>query len=307
MCDAVRVGTVVVWRVTERCDTACGFCAYDARLRRPRREADPGELLRVGALLAAWRRDVLLSFLGGEPFLWPPLVEVTAALRALGLRVGLTSNGRALAEPRWRRFCLESLDELTLSIDGPPEVHDALRGRRGLGAALLDALASLRAARRDGRPRLRVNSVLMRDTAARYPELAAALATVADELTVNALGARDRPEFAAGRTLRPADLVAARLRVGAAYRARLDASARGVPLPADDCPVVDRFLFVEVDGRVAPCSYSLDARGVALGELRTVADLDDLPRRFARARAAACDDCPSTQAHGKFLRGTLPP
>jgi MoaA/NifB/PqqE/SkfB family radical SAM enzyme len=290
---------VVVWRVTERCDTSCGFCAYDARLRRSRRDADPAEVVRAARRWAEGGGALLISFLGGEPFLWRPLVEVTAALRGLGVGVALTTNGRALAEERWRRFCLDSLDEVTLSIDGPPEVHDTLRG--GGGAALLEALGDLRARRRAGRPRLRVNTVLMRETVDRYPELAALVAS-ADELTVNALGARDRPEFAAGRLLRPEDVErfaaeAARLRAegvplrgGAGYVARLLASARGERMPAATCPVED-FLFVEVDGTVAPCSYAVAERGVTIGAL---------PGGFARARAAACDDCPSTQAHEKF-------
>ncbi len=31
---------IVLWRITERCDLACGFCAYDRRLPGPRHKVD---------------------------------------------------------------------------------------------------------------------------------------------------------------------------------------------------------------------------------------------------------------------------
>ncbi len=316
---------VVVWRVTERCDTACAFCAYDARLRRPRRELDEPEAMRFGGLLAEWarqaRREVLLVWLGGEPLLWPPLERVSLALRERGLRLALTTNGRALADPRRRRFVLEALDELTLSLDGPPDVHDRLRRRPGLGRRVLEALSDLRARRGDARrPLLRINAVLMRDNVARFGELAALAADAgADELTFNGLGGRDRPEFFPEHRLRPehvtalaAGLGAARARAGsglrilgnAPYLARLAFSASLVPMPVVDCGPGQAFWFVEVDGRLAPCSFTTESGGVPIDALRAVADLDRLPAQLAdarsRARDACCRDCPSTQVHQKF-------
>jgi hypothetical protein len=60
--------------------------------------------------------------------------------------------------------------------------------------------------------------------------------------------------------------------------------------------VAERFWFVEIDGRLSPCSFTSAALGVPLD---AIDDLDRLPDRF-HARAAACADCPSTQVHAKF-------
>lgn len=324
--DAPAADLVVVWRVTERCDTACGFCAYDTRLPRSRREVEGDEALRFGRLVARWAagrgRRVLLSFLGGEPLLWPPLAPVVRELRAQGLALSLTSNGRALAHPGWRDLVLEELAELTLSLDGPPWVHDALRGRAGLAATVLAALSDLRARRgRDARPRLRVNTVLMRDNLSSFPALAASVAEAgADELTFNALGGRDRPEYLPGHGLRPADVAAlasvlpavrasagARglvVRGGQAYLARLHASARGDALAVADCRPGRSFWFVETGGQLSACHVTAGTAGVPIASLREPADLDALPARLAAARAAAqppeCRDCPSTQMHAKW-------
>jgi MoaA/NifB/PqqE/SkfB family radical SAM enzyme len=309
--------TVLVWRATERCDTACAFCAYDVRLRRARRELDEAEATRFGRLAADWagRGRLLVSWLGGEPFLWRPLARVSAALARAGARVALTTNGRALAEPAWRDFVLGGLDELTVSIDGLPAIHDELRGRAGAGEALFDALAGLRRERRGERPLLRVNTVVMRRNVGSFAAFARRVAEAgADELTFNALGGADRPEFFPDNHLRPDDvdqlaemlasLGGLRVRGAPGYLARLGAAARGEAVAVDDCGPGRRFWFGEVDGTLAPCSFAAGALGVSTRELRTPADLDALPARFAaarrRARPASCDDCPSTQVHAKW-------
>jgi MoaA/NifB/PqqE/SkfB family radical SAM enzyme len=321
---------VLVWRVTERCDTRCPFCAFDAGLRRPRRELDAAEALRFGDLVARWAEDrgrgVLVSWLGGEPLLWPELETTSATLRSRGLQIGLTTNGRGLGDPDRRRWALDSLDELTLSIDGPPSVHDRIRGRPGSGRELLATLRALRGGRGDRpRPLLRVNTVLMRGNVDRFPELVGLVADAgADELTFNALGGRDRPEFFPANRLRPADVESfaaslpdlrldagrrgLQVRGAGSYLARLRASAAGVPLPVEDCGPGRDFWFVEVDGRLAPCSFTAAEYGIPIAELERPSDLDALPARLAtarlRRRAGPCLDCPSTHVHAKFAEAS---
>ena len=70
-----------------------------------------------------------------------------------------------------------------------------------------------------------------------------------------------------------------------------------------DCGLGARFLFVSVDGRVAPCSFTTGALGVAL-DAPGVSASSGLREGFraaqARARPAACDDCHHTNVFGKF-------
>ena len=71
---------ILLWRVTTRCNYSCGFCAYDRQLTIPRLSIDPAEAERVALLAAEVARDrgedLLLSWLGGEPLLWPPFADV---------------------------------------------------------------------------------------------------------------------------------------------------------------------------------------------------------------------------------------
>ena len=320
---------IVVWRVTERCNLACGFCAYDRRVTRSRRDASPQAVLEFGAALAEYQRDaedpVLVSWLGGEPLLWSPLERLTSTfVHDLGLRVSATTNGTALASEKVRAHVLDCYDELTVSVDGLGEAHDQMRGWRGGFAQLSRVVPLLAAGRhRSSQPRLRANVVLMRDNVASFADLCLELATWGiDEITFNQLGGNDRPDFWAEHRLAPNDVdrlagglpelrraLASRgvaLRGGDRYVERIRSSAAGRHLPVQDCGPGERFLFVSEQGMVSPCSFTEDSFGVSIEELTSGDHVAGLPTRFGLARAGrrasitACDDCPSTQVFAKF-------
>jgi MoaA/NifB/PqqE/SkfB family radical SAM enzyme len=319
---------IVVWRVTERCNLACSFCAYDRRVERSRRDADPEAVLAFGSTLAAYQRAtgdaVLVSWLGGEPLLWTPLEGLTTSfVRSLGLAVSVTTNGTALASSKVRAHVLDHYRELTVSVDGLGEAHDRVRGWRGGFALLRRVVPLLAAARSPGRgPRLRVNVVLMRDNVEHFGALCLELATWGiDEITFNQLGGNDRPEFWAEHRLRPSDVrrleelmpqlrenlaqFGVVLRGSERYVERIRASSTGRRLPVYDCGPGERFLFVSDRGLVSPCSFTDNSLGVSITDLVSADDVTSLPARFAsergrRAPLAVCGDCPSTQVFAKF-------
>lgn len=318
---------IVLWRITTRCNYACGFCAYDRRLDFARSDVAEQEARRFGGLLAEWavarKRRVLLSWLGGEPLLWRPILPLSAALAGPSLAISATTNGSLLHRAETRTAILASFAELTVSLDGPAAIHDRLRGAVGAHARVRDGIRALHAERlaRGAPLRLRANVVLMRDTLDHFADLCDTLADWGvDEITFNQLGGRDRPAFFPAQRLRPAAISAlaqasprlvarmaargVRLCADPLYLSRLTASALGRTLPVDECQLGRDFLFVDERGIASPCSFSSEAYGVPIATLRTVADMDALHARFARAHAAArcqaCDDCPSTQTFGKF-------
>ncbi len=319
---------IVVWRITERCNLTCKFCGFDRDLPRPRRDADPQAILAFGALLTEYQRQtgdsVLVSWLGGEPLLWPPLTDLTRAFRnKYRLAVSTTTNGTSLGSAEVRAHLLEHYSELTVSVDGVGALHDQLRGWPGGYVSLqqnVTALARAKRARGHG-PVLRANVLLMQQTLAGFERLCIELAGWGiEEVTFNQLGGNDRPEFYPAHRLLPeqAEHLAAqlprlreelaarglRLHGGAGYLRRIQATARGERLVVHDCQPGRRFLFVDELGRIAPCSFTASAYGVPLNELRSVEDLCQLPHRFAgllrRRPLSACEDCHSTQVFEKF-------
>lgn len=322
---------MVLWRVTERCNLACSFCAFDRRLGRPRRVAGRPEVLALGRVLGDYQRRtgerVMVSWIGGEPLLWPAVFEVSRQLQQEhGLSISATTNGTTLHRASVQRQILETFSELTISVDGPADFHDSVRGAPGNWAQLQRATRALADARdeRDAqsRPlRLRANTVLMQGN---LPMFAALCHTLADwgveEITFNQLGGRDRPEFFPANRLRAEDAAqlaalvtplrdslaqrGVRLCGSAAYLKRIEASAHHQSLAVADCAPGERFLFIDEGGRLAPCSFSLEEWSVPIAHFTTADDLMALPQRFAELRqrqsAPACKDCPSTQVFPKF-------
>jgi len=315
---------IVLWRVTTLCNLACGFCAYDRRVSVPRIHVDAAEVERLASLLGQWGaisgEDVLLSWLGGEPLLWPGVLDLSRRLReAHGIRVSVTTNGTTLGREDAARALAAAFDEITVSVDALEGDHERLRGWPGGWLKLADGIRRLRDA--NGSPRLRANVVLMRDNLASFPTLCERLADWGiDEITFNQLGGRDRPDFFPQHSLGVDDVTTLRHRLpeqvqrmsergvrlcaSDAYLDRFAATASGRAVPVTDCESLRPTLFIDEHGRIAPCSFTLDTYGIPTRDVLTVDDVSHLRERLAagrRARAASvCADCPSTQVFAKF-------
>ncbi|GAA5482178.1 radical SAM protein [Haloferula sargassicola] len=318
---------IVVWRVTTGCNSACPFCAYDRRLRFPRNSASADEVRRLLEILAGYQREhddpVLVSWLGGEPFLWPHLPALTLHAQHLGLRVSATTNGSTLGSPDVRRHVLDHYSELTISLDAPDEAHDELRSSPGLFLMLRSAVSALARQRAiEARPlKIRINTVLLWSTIDCFSELVDEVAEWGvDEVTFNLLGGRDRPDYYAINhpSLAQIERFSQRLpslRKQAAsvnmviagtpdYVHRMRSAVQGHPHAVDDCGPGENFLFIDERGSVSPCSFTTRTLGMPSSGIHDASDIARLRDRFANSRAAlrpcVCDDCPSTQVFGKF-------
>ena len=316
---------IVLWRVTQRCNLACGFCAYDRRLPGERCEADAEQIERIGALLLEHRRStgerVLVSWLGGEPLLWRPVFDTSMRWhREHGIEISATTNGSTLHQPATVDAILESFCELTVSVDGLAAFHDNIRGRSGAWHRLRQSVRSL-ARKRDAMAsalKLRCNVVLMHDNLEAFASLCRELVDWGiDEITFNQLGGRDRPEFYPTHRLQPRDVQTlrdllpglteklarsgVRLCASEPYLQRLHASAEGRAIDGGDCAPGEKLLFIDEFGRFAPCSFTSDNYGVPLPEVRS---FKALPARFRAARlevpSPACKDCHATHVFSKF-------
>ncbi len=317
---------VVLWRVHEFCSLGCRFCGYSRELKWPRRTADPQQVLDFGRVLRdiqqCHSKLVLVSWLGGEPLAWTELAHLSHIFcYDYCLSLGVTTNGLPLASSRTRRSLLSDYRQVTISIDGLAPFHDQVRGQAGLSERLRRAVERLRDEDRGDRLWRRVNTVLMRGNVEAFGEFCEAMADWGfHELTFNALGGNERPEFFAANHLLPqqvqrfaAELPSLqermagrglRIRGGARYLDRIEALALGRQVSVDDCHPAREFLFVDAQGRISPCSFSTREYGIPLGEVRSAAEFLELPHRFrqlrSRFRLAACHDCRATHLFDKF-------
>lgn len=125
----------LVWLVTARCNLSCTHC-YAQRFRG-QRELDSGEalalLIEAAGLGVGW-----LGLAGGEPLMRPDIRQIIEKSQALGMSVGIVTNGDPVTE-EMARFISEHQVSISVSLDGArPETHDRRRGRgsfeRAIGA-----------------------------------------------------------------------------------------------------------------------------------------------------------------------------
>jgi MoaA/NifB/PqqE/SkfB family radical SAM enzyme len=109
--------------LTNRCNFKCDYC--DIPLQR-RDEIDTAEWCRlIDAFVAGGMGRA--SLIGGEPLLREDAGAIIRHLRARGVHTAMNTNGWFVEE---RIDDVAELDLVCVTLDGPPEVHDAQR-RRG--------------------------------------------------------------------------------------------------------------------------------------------------------------------------------
>ena len=117
---------VCVWELTLACDLRCGHCGSRAGVARDN-EMTTEECLAVVADLAALGCEVI-TLSGGEPTLHPGWREIAKATRAAGMIPNIVTNGVHCTPEMARDMKDCGLSNAAVSLDGPPAVHEQIRG-----------------------------------------------------------------------------------------------------------------------------------------------------------------------------------
>lgn len=143
--------TFVQLRVTNLCNLRCKMCgqwgdtgiyradgfpasATDGERERNRirdliglkRQLSLSDYVRLLDQMASWQP--IVSLFGGEPFLYPDILPLIREVKARGLTCTVITNGGKL-EQYARELVEIGIDSIAVSIDGPPEVHNRIRGQ----------------------------------------------------------------------------------------------------------------------------------------------------------------------------------
>ena len=125
-----------------RCNFNCQHCFHGERLFWK----DSFSIEEACNLLVVFRNGysiATVTLLGGEPFLYRGIVEVTRYAKQLDLRVEVCTNGYRIA--RKLRESVGKVDNLRVSLEGLEETNDSIRHTGSFVAALetLDIAQSL--------------------------------------------------------------------------------------------------------------------------------------------------------------------
>lgn len=111
----------VNFKITNRCNRNCQYCNY------PSNETQEMTTAQIISMINQFKKMGMrkLSINGGEPLLREDLGEIVAHTSYNNIITIITSNGDLVKK---KIGALKDLDYLTLSLDGPPDVHNRLRG-----------------------------------------------------------------------------------------------------------------------------------------------------------------------------------
>lgn len=116
--------------ITDRCNLGCRQCHYA-------NSDKPGfSLNHVGHMPPSIFRKFIdeipghpvVSFTGGEPLLHPNVIDFIIYAKQKGRICTLVTNGWLLAD-KAQELCASGLDLLGVSVDGPKETHNSIRGK----------------------------------------------------------------------------------------------------------------------------------------------------------------------------------
>ena len=132
----------VQWHLTEACNLRCTHCYQGERgtgeMSLPEIKTVIGE---VSDMIDDWSGayDIVFSrsmnMTGGEPFLRPDLFEVLGEAARRGFDLFLLTNGTLVDRGRALRLAELGVKGVQVSIEGPEEVHDSIRGAGSFAAS----------------------------------------------------------------------------------------------------------------------------------------------------------------------------
>src|SRR3954466_5275556 len=187
---ADRLPSGAVYEATMRCNLHCEFCYVGDLLNI---EGEWREELTLDKLRAAFpdQPEFQVSLTGGEIFMRKDIMSVLDLFRDKGYACGyLTTNGTIITEERAEALAELAakgfLKHISVSVDGPKELHDVARGLKGTFERTTAGLKRLQdAARRKGAPlRVSINTTVAHESLDALDRMV----DVAEELGVDAIG-----------------------------------------------------------------------------------------------------------------------
>jgi MoaA/NifB/PqqE/SkfB family radical SAM enzyme len=169
----------VSFTITGACNLRCEMCT--TRSEHPQHMAPSLFLKVLREVRHSFPLRPVVHLIGGEPLLHPQLVVLIRGARQLGFSVAMTTNGFLLAR---KAASLLDLRQITVSIDGPEDVHDRIRGVTGSYRRAVDGVREVASLREGTLPLLAVNCTISPWNAGHLVETARALQDVPlDSLT----------------------------------------------------------------------------------------------------------------------------
>ena len=143
---------------TRNCNEHCFHCGSSCGMARVEGELEKDDWKRVIDEVAEnFNPKPLLCITGGEPLLYKDFFEVMDYAKEKGFNWGMTTNATLVDGNIAKKLKASGMRTVSVSIDGLPDTHDAIRGLKG-GYDL--AMRGLRALIDEGFPHVQATTVI---------------------------------------------------------------------------------------------------------------------------------------------------
>lgn len=124
---------MLVFEVTQRCNLTCRHCGSDCTRDASVPDLPAAKILEVleDVAQAYDPKRITVMIGGGEPLLYEGLWSLGRQIRKLGFPWGMVTNGVLWDEPTLERARKAGAGSISVSLDGPRDAHEWLRGPKG--------------------------------------------------------------------------------------------------------------------------------------------------------------------------------
>jgi MoaA/NifB/PqqE/SkfB family radical SAM enzyme len=157
----------VTFRISGVCNLFCQMCNFRQGGILDSKDVLPLDIF-YKVIDDVYQKKLWISFTGGEPLMHPHIIDCIRYVREKGLHCSLVTNGWFLA--KYAQDIVDAgVDILTVSIDGPQEIHDKIRGRKGLYQRVLQGIQEVKSY--SNRPPLFFSTTIQADNYTRLAEV----------------------------------------------------------------------------------------------------------------------------------------
>lgn len=126
----------VIWDCTRRCNLNCEHCG--AKKEKYSLELTTQQVKELVKKLSDYKVEYFVVT-GGEPLLRQDLFEVFSFAKENGLKTGLATNGFFVDDNNSKTIA-KIFDSVQISLDGPQEVHNKIRGDKKAFQKVINAI-----------------------------------------------------------------------------------------------------------------------------------------------------------------------
>jgi len=149
----------ISFTVTNACNLRCRMCGQwseEVYIHQRIKNCEPlmklADWKRLIDEIAAYKIKFILVR-GGEPFLFPGIIQLLEYINSKGIFISVDSNGTRLKNYVTDLLRIGNM-HITFSVDGPEEIHDEVRGMKGCFKEIKDSIALLNELEKNIEPKI---------------------------------------------------------------------------------------------------------------------------------------------------------